>query len=73
MKSDYSSGILQPYRKLLEGFTDDQKFKDMIQILNFGSTGGTGSVDKHGDSEAFEVAKKAEKGFIPKLAEEHRV
>lgn len=43
-------------------------------MLNFGSTGGSGSIEKNDDNdEAFEVTKKSEKGFIPKLAEEHRL
>lgn len=36
LKSD-DKGVLRQYRKLLEGFTDDIKFKDMIQVVNFGS------------------------------------
>lgn len=30
IKTDYKGGILRHYRKLLEGFTDDEKFKDMV-------------------------------------------
>ncbi len=36
LKAD-TVGVLRQYRKLLEGFTDDIKFKDMIQVVNFGS------------------------------------
>jgi hypothetical protein len=36
LKTD-SQGVLRTYRKMLEGFTDDIKFKDMIQVFNFGS------------------------------------
>ena len=36
LKSD-GKGVLRQYRKLLEGFTDDLKFKDMIAVVNFGS------------------------------------
>jgi hypothetical protein len=34
-------GVLRQYRKLLEGFTDDIKFKDMIPVVTFGSQGGS--------------------------------
>ena len=37
IKSDYEYGLLKYYRKLLEGFTDDEKFKDMISAITFGS------------------------------------
>lgn len=30
IKTNYASGLLHKYRKLLEGFADDEKFKDMI-------------------------------------------
>lgn len=30
LKSDAEKGVLRHYRKLLEGFTDDLKFKDMV-------------------------------------------
>ncbi len=36
LKSD-DKGVLRQYRKLLEGFTDDIKFKDMIPVVSFGS------------------------------------
>lgn len=39
LKSD-SNGTLKHYRRLLEGFTDDLRFKDMIQVVNFGSQAG---------------------------------
>lgn len=38
IKSGYKNGILHRYRKLLEGFADDEKFKDMIPILEYGSS-----------------------------------
>lgn len=40
LKSD-ERGVLRQYRKMLEGFTDDLKFKDMISVVNFGSTIGS--------------------------------
>jgi hypothetical protein len=43
LKSD-EKGVLKVYRKLLEGFTDDIKFKDMIAVVNFGSTNGQGEI-----------------------------
>lgn len=45
LKAD-TVGVLRQYRKLLEGFTDDIKFKDMIQVVNFGSqAGGSGTAN----------------------------
>jgi hypothetical protein len=57
---------------LLEGFTDDERFKDMIQNLTFGSTSAMNDRDGDNDDE-FIVTKKNEKGAIPKLADEHRL
>ncbi len=73
--------MLRPYKKLLEGFTDDLKFKDMIQVVNFGSqAGGSGTanqtdINEEGNNKNNEASKKGEQkaNNIPKLAEKHRV
>lgn len=38
IKTDYKGGILKHYRKLLEGLSDDEKFKDVIAAITFGSS-----------------------------------
>ena len=37
MKTGYKKGLVIKYKKLLDGFCDDEKFKDMIPILIHGS------------------------------------
>lgn len=54
------------YRKMLEGFTDDLKFKDMIQVLTFGSSTQLASTS------ASEGDGNKDKS-MPKVAEEHRL
>ena len=72
IKSEYQQGLLKYYRKLLEGLTDDERFKDMISVITFGSSEGDAKGNENDDG-TFEVSKKSEKGFIPKLAGEHRL
>ena len=55
---------------MLEGFTDDIKFKDMIQVMNFGSNVSSGGQSLGaGDNED---QGKQEKN-LPKVAKEHRL
>jgi len=55
-KTGYNKGLLIKYAKLLEGFADDEKFKDMIPIMIHGS-GASGE-----DAEPMEgVEEKAQK------------
>lgn len=71
LKTD-AQGVLRTYRKMLDGFTDDIKFKDMIQVMNFGSnvSGSTGTQALGvGDNED---QGKQEKN-LPKVAKEHRL
>lgn len=37
IKTGYKGGVLKKYVKLLEGFCDDEKFKDMVPIMTYGS------------------------------------
>jgi hypothetical protein len=41
---------LRQYRKLLEGFNDDLKFREMIQILIFGTATLDSSKGREGDA-----------------------
>ena len=76
IKSGYRRGILIKYKKLLEGFADDEKFKDMIPILIHGSS----SVENAQEDTAMETddkftkkAKRKEtKASIPKLEDDDR-
>ncbi|CDW84473.1 small subunit processome component 20 homolog [Stylonychia lemnae] len=71
IKSEYRGGLLKHYRKLLEGFTDDEKFKDVILALNFGSQ----KQAQEGDQTTLEqgdAIKKSDKSAIPKLQDMHR-
>ena len=76
IKTGYKRGILIKYRKLLEGFADDEKFKDMIPILIHGSS----SVENAQEDTAMEtddkLTKKAKrketKASIPKLEDDDR-
>lgn len=67
------------YRKLLEGFSDDEKFKDMIPILIHGSQTRSGDADvpdeyqKDSEDKVVQKSKRKEtKSVIPKLEEEDR-
>lgn len=60
-----SEGTLRHYRKLLEGFTDDQKFKDTIQVLIFGQKNESENPSNRADED--NSSKKDKKGEIPKL------
>ncbi|TNV87999.1 hypothetical protein FGO68_gene14880 [Halteria grandinella] len=68
LKTD-SHGVLRTYRKMLDGFTDDIKFKDMIQVMNFGSniSNATGQITADNEDQG-----KQEKN-LPKVAKEHRL
>ena len=79
IKSGYKAGLINKYRKLLEGFCDDEKFKDMILILIHGSMTRQGDADVpeeyQKDTEDKVVAKskrKETKSVIPKLDDEDR-
>lgn len=76
IKAD-STGVLRPYKKLLEGFTDDLKFKDMIQVVNFGSqAGGSGTANQaeiNQEANNNESKKDQKANNIPKLADKHRI
>lgn len=77
LKAD-DKGVVRQYRKLLEGFTDDLKFKDMIPVVTFGSQGGASNKKEEQMTEAAgedEALKKqdAKGNNIPKLAEGHRL
>ena len=37
IKTGYKGGVLKKYVKLLEGFCDDEKLKDMVPIMTYGS------------------------------------
>lgn len=79
-KSGYCRGLLTKYKKLLEGFADDEKFKDMIPVMVHGSHSGPGTGESVPEEEAQEAedkqSKKAKrketKSTIPKLEEEDR-
>lgn len=45
IKSGYQRGLMSRYKRLLEGFADDEKFKDMIPILIHGSQTRSGDAD----------------------------
>jgi hypothetical protein len=76
LKAD-EKGVVRQYRKLLEGFTDDIKFKDMIPVVTFGSQGGSVSASTNANQQYAEddALKKqdAKANNIPKLAEGHRM
>ena len=55
------------YQKLLEGLTDDIKFKDMILVIAHGQ-----DVDQGEDAQDEEQKEKKAKESIPKLAQEDR-
>ena len=79
-KSGYCKGLLTKYKKLLEGFADDEKFKDMIPIMIHGSNSGpsVGETTEGQDGGEFEKEKetkakrKETKSAIPKLEDEDR-
>ena len=79
IKSGYKSGLMMKYRKLLEGFCDDEKFKDMIPILIHGSQTRSGDADTPEqyqkdteDKEVKKASRKETKSVIPKLDDEDR-
>ena len=77
-KQDFDNKTLKlpKYRKLLEGLTDDAKFKDMIPVINHGSDEGieAGKAQTvEDDVETGKDTKKALKGAIPKLEKEDRL
>lgn len=78
-KSGYKAGLMNKYKKLFEGFCDDEKFKDMIPVLIHGSQSRSGDADvaedylKDTEDKAVQKAKRKEtKSVIPKLDEEDR-
>jgi hypothetical protein len=77
-KSGYKGGLMTKYKKLLEGFSDDEKFKDMIPVLIHGSSRATeGDIAEQyledTEDKAVQKAKRKEtKSAIPKLEEEDR-
>ena len=79
VKTGYKSGLILKYKKLLEGFCDDEKFKDMIPILVHGSQSRSGDNDipeeyaVDTEDKVVQKAKRKEtKSVIPKLDEEDR-
>lgn len=79
-KSGYCRGILTKYKKMLDGFADDEKFKDMIPIMSYGSNTGPGTGESvpeeytkdSQDKQAKKAKRKETKQAIPKLEEEDR-
>jgi len=79
IKSGYKSGLMNKYKKLLDGFVDDEKFKDMIPILIHGSMTRSGDADvpeeyqKDSEDKMISKSKRKEtKSVIPKLEDEDR-
>jgi hypothetical protein len=80
VKSGYKAGLMSKYKKLMDGFVDDEKFKDMIPILIHGSQANSGAGDvpeeyqeTDADNKVQQKAKRKEtKSVIPKLDEEDR-
>lgn len=70
-KSGFNKGLLIKYAKLLEGFADDEKFKDMIPIMIHGS-GATGEDEPNVEEKATNKKRKETKAIIPKLEKEDR-
>ena len=75
-KTGYKSGLLHKYKKLLQGFCDDEKFKDMIPILTHGDQSQAGEGDEAMDhqehKEVLKAKRKETKSSIPKLDDEDR-
>ena len=79
-KTGYCKGLLTKYKKLLEGFADDEKFKDMIPIMIHGSNAAPSAGETNADGlegetqeKLNEKAKRKEtKSAIPKLEYEDR-
>jgi hypothetical protein len=79
-KSGYCRGMLTKYKKTLEGFADEEKFKDMIPIMAHGSHTGPGAGESvpeeytkdSQDKQAKKAKRKETKSTIPKLEEEDR-
>jgi hypothetical protein len=75
-KQDFLNKTLKlpKYAKLLEGLTDDQKYKDMIPIIVFGSQEGpTESIEELEAHDEKRESKRNLKGQIPKLEKEDRM
>lgn len=79
VKTGYQRGLMSKYKKLLEGFSDDEKFKDMIQMLIHGSQTMSGGADvpeeyqKDSEDKVVQRSKRKEtKSVIPKLEDEDR-
>lgn len=80
IKSGYHRGLLHKYQKLLDGFIDDEKFKDMISIAEHGSQGHSAEqvtdenqdvIDEDGKL-GKKLARKETKSVIPKLEDQDR-
>ena len=69
-KSGYNRGMLTKYAKLLDGFADDEKFKDVIPIMIHGS--GATAEDLPDLEEKATKKRKDTKSLIPKHEEEDR-
>jgi len=76
-KQDFANPTLKlpKYQKLLEGLTDDQRYKDMIPIIIFGSQEGATEAlqDIENEEQTVREAKRNIKGTIPKLEKEDRL
>lgn len=79
IKSGYKNGLVVKYKKLLEGFCDDEKFKDMIPILIHGSHARINDTDiaeeyknETEDKATSKAIRKETKSLIPKLDDEDR-
>ena len=68
-KSGYNKGLLIKYAKLLDGFADDEKFKDMIPIMIHGSGASGEDLEEQEDKPK---KRKETKATIPKLETEDR-
>jgi hypothetical protein len=70
-KSGYNKGLLIKYAKLLDGFADDEKFKDMIPIMIHGSGASGEDLEVEGQEDKPKKRKET-KATIPKLETEDR-
>lgn len=77
-KSGFKGGLMAKYKKLLEGFCDDEKFKDMIPILIHGQeTRAAEEVAEEynrdtDDKVVLKAQRKETKSAIPKLEPEDK-
>ena len=77
-KTGFKAGLMAKYKKLLEGFCDDEKFKDMIPILIHGQeTRAAEDVAEEytrdtDDKAVLKAQRKETKASIPRLEPEDR-